>query len=483
MAVIFDLSVGDLREKIILLFLKSLNGILSLPLEGSKGLGHEASTADCDLRRLALGSVGVVIECLYHLFRKVGDSVKVLVRLGGKSHHKVELDHILARVKCHVHRAEKVFLKYVLIYNVAKSLCTRLGGKGQRRGADRLDLIHKLLCKAVNSEGGQRQIYHILIRPIDKSLGKLGKSRIVADGKRGKGYFLKARVLIKALSLTAEHLGCLFTDGAVDHSRLTEAASAHASAVDLQHYSLLNRLDVGDDHILGEEGFIEILHYRLCHLCGHVLIDGGICLYRSVFVVGNVIERRDVDSLPQLCRLVEECLSCVCSLVLHLYVEPCERHKGFLALSDRKAIEEVSHRLGVIGAGAAADDDRVVLPSVRCAEGYICKLQHIQNICVAHLVLKSEADYVKFGKGVAALVCGERKPVLSHPLLHICPRSVGSLAPDIALAIEHSVKYLHTEIGKSYLVGIGKAKCPSCLHACLVFYDLSELAAGVSSRL
>ena len=52
------------------------------------------------------------------------------------------LDGVLSCVKRHVDCVHHVLLAHVLVDDVAKPLCTRLGGKGQRGGAHRLNAAH-----------------------------------------------------------------------------------------------------------------------------------------------------------------------------------------------------------------------------------------------------------------------------------------------------------------------------------------------------
>ena len=73
--------------------------------------------------------------------------------------------------------------------------------------------------------------------------------------------------------------------------------------------------------------------------------------------------------------------------------------------------------------------------------------------------------------------------MLLHLFLHIHPRVIYSFAPYIRLIIEYSVKYSHTEIGHSYLVGIGKAECKSNIHLVFILYYLVIFTARISSGL
>jgi hypothetical protein len=91
MVVIFDLSVTNLIIQILLLFEKRFHFALGLPLEGRKGLRNKASGGNGDTGCL-FRAIGCLIIGLNHAFRKILDTVKVLIGFRGKTLHKIELD-------------------------------------------------------------------------------------------------------------------------------------------------------------------------------------------------------------------------------------------------------------------------------------------------------------------------------------------------------------------------------------------------------
>ena len=91
---VVDLNLAGMyaAEQVFLLFLQGLAAVLRAELERRVGLGHKAGHADRDLNALALRAVGDRIEQIHHLLGGVGNSLDVLHRFGGQTHHKVKLD-------------------------------------------------------------------------------------------------------------------------------------------------------------------------------------------------------------------------------------------------------------------------------------------------------------------------------------------------------------------------------------------------------
>ena len=147
-----DVLVFDLRFEIFLLFGKHLHRILCLPLEGGKGLGNKARNAHRYLHGACFVTVGVLVVSIHHVLGKGSNALNILKRLGGQTVHKIELYRVFACIKRHVDRAHNIFLTHILVDNVAQSLRARLGGKGKRRRAHRLDAAHQILVKAINTE-------------------------------------------------------------------------------------------------------------------------------------------------------------------------------------------------------------------------------------------------------------------------------------------------------------------------------------------
>ena len=395
--------------------------------------------------------------------------------------HEVELDLVLAHVKGHVDGAHKVFLVEVLVDDIAEPLGACLGGEGDGGIADGGHLVHELAGEGVGAEAGQGQADHIGIRPREEAVGQLVHLGVVADGQGGEGHLLIARGLEDGAALAVHHLGGLLTDGAVDHARLTEAAAADTAATHLYGDAILHRLDVGHDHLVGEGGLVQVLDDALGDGGGDVIVDGSIGLDGAVLVVGDGVEGGDVDALNGSRGLVEEGGAGIGALVLHLDVEADDLGEHLLALTDVEEVEEIRHGLGVVGAGAAADDEGTVLAAVSRAEGDFCQLQHIQHGGVAHLVLEGEAQEIEVRHGVAALQAGEGDVLLAHLLLHIHPGGIGALAPDIVVEVEAMVEDADAQVGHTDLVGIGEGEGEPRLDGGLILDDLPVLAAGVAA--
>ena len=245
----------------------------------------------------------------------------------------------------------------------------------------------------------------------------------------------------------------------------------------------MNGLDIRHYHLIGKIRLVHIGHNSLLDARGNVVVFGSVRLDSTVLVVAYFIERGNVDTLNASRRLVKIRLLGIASLLLHLDVESAKLGKHLLTLSDIEEVKEICHGLGVISARAATDDYRHAVVSVTGAQRQSRKVEHIEHVGVAHLVLKRNAYHIKGSKRISALAGGQRNTVLLHLLLHIHPRCVNTLAPNVVLLVENAVKYADAEVGHSYFVSIGKAKRKSCLYLFLILDYLSVFAARISSGL
>ena len=123
------------------------------------------------------------IILLNNVRRKLGNTRDIVVSLCGESRHEVKLYHALSSLKGNADGSHEILLANIFIYNVAKSLRSRLGRKGQGRRAYSCYLIHEFLCKAIHSQGRKRNAYHVIVRPLKERIGKLFKLCIIAYRK------------------------------------------------------------------------------------------------------------------------------------------------------------------------------------------------------------------------------------------------------------------------------------------------------------
>ena len=187
--------------------------------------------------------------------------------------------------------------------------------------------------------------------------------------------------------------------------------------------------------------------------------DGG---HHAVLPVGHLIERRHIQAgdtgggyqqFPPAPPLVPGAA-----------VELQQLQQHVLPLTQAKDVDKGRHGLGVVGAGAACNDQGTLLPSVRRAQGQPGQVQHIEHIGVGQFIAQGKADYVKPRDGVAALQPVEGKPFSAHLGLHIPPGGKDPLTPDALLLIHQSIQDAYTQVGHADLIRIRKAECYPCVY-------------------
>ena len=243
------------------------------------------------------------------------------------------------------------------------------------------------------------------------------------------------------------------------------------------------RFYVRHNYLIGKIRFIKVLYDTLCYLGRNIVIYGRICFYRAIFVIRYIVKRRNVYSLNSSCRFVKIRLFGIFSLVFHFDIETAKLGEHFLTLSDIEKVKERGNGFCVISTRPSAYDYGHIIASVFASERYFCKLQHIEDVSIAHFILKREAYHIKFCKRITALTRGKRDIVLPHFFLHIYPRVINTLTPYVLFPIEYAVKYTHAEIGHSYLISIGKAKRKARFDLGFILDYLSVFSARISSRL
>ncbi len=84
---------------------------------------------------------------------------------------------------------------------------------------------------------------------------------------------------------------------------------------------------------------------------------------------------------------------------------------GVFALAEDEGIDEGRERLGVEGAAAAGDDERVIVGALVGPDGDAGEVEHVEDVGVGHLVLEREAEDVELADAMAGLEAPERDAV------------------------------------------------------------------------
>lgn len=123
-----------------------------------KGFGTKEGGADCDLALSVSLVLRDLIIMLGDFFRQIGDTLDILIFLGGKTQHKVEFYLIPAAGKGFAGTSQDILLGESLIDDVSHPLGTGLGSEGQAAFLDILHFAHDVQGKGVDTERRQGNI-------------------------------------------------------------------------------------------------------------------------------------------------------------------------------------------------------------------------------------------------------------------------------------------------------------------------------------
>ena len=241
----------------------------------------------------------------------------------------------------------------------------------------------------------------------------------------------------------------------------------------------MNYLGKGNNELFGIEHLVKVGNDALCNLFWHTCTVGHNAFYPAVLLVGNVIEGRNIYA-AYLCSPFKEALLCVFAGLFHLLVKLHQFKVGFLALADNKQVDKITQGFGIAYAGAARNYNGVIFTALSRRHRQTCQVKHIQDICIAKLVLNSKADEIELLYGVKALQTVKRNVIFTHERLVIGPRRKNTLAPPVLTGIFQGVEYFHADVGHSHIVCVGEAESKAHIHLAFILYNAVELSADVS---
>ena len=137
-------------------------GYLRLPLEGGKRLRNKGRCRYRAPEPLSAHILGHGVEGAADLSGKLRDTEDILIGLGRKSDHEIELNAVPAGTEGIVHSSEQVILVDAFIYDVAQPLRSRFGCKGETGLAYLLHLLKIVLYKGINAQRRQGNGYAVL---------------------------------------------------------------------------------------------------------------------------------------------------------------------------------------------------------------------------------------------------------------------------------------------------------------------------------
>ena len=242
-----------------------------------------------------------------------------------------------------------------------------------------------------------------------------------------------------------QSLHITFTGRTIDHTCLAETTASNASSLDLKSYTILCCLNVRNDRCLhstiflfhiNDQLFLDLLRNtirRRCKGCD-----------RTIFFIGNFIERRNINSRNLSC-CQKEISPAAASLFIGLVcIKKCIINS--FPFSDIKHIKKRCQRLRIIRTGTATDHNREILTTVCALQRDTTEIQYLQNIGVAHFVPNRNSKKIKIPDRFLGLQCKQRNLLLPHHLIQIRPWRKETLTPYILTLVEHVIEDHHAQV-------------------------------------
>ena len=231
-------------------------------------------------------------------------------------------------------------------------------------------------------------------------------------------------------------------------------------------FRVICRVDVGD-HIFDDGA----RHALLRRLKGRE---------RSVFVIRRMIQAGHIYAV-QAGQTAQTFLAGDALLLALLHHVDGFQRADF-AVADGKCVDERIQRFRVERAGAARNHNRVIPCAILAAQRNPGQIEHFQNIGVAHLILKGDAQHVKAADRRTCFQRKQRNAFLTHQIGHIHPRHKNTLAERILPLVDDIVQNTRTEMAHADLVNIRERKSVADIYAVRVFEHAIHFAAHVSRR-
>ena len=379
--------------------------------------------------------------------------------LGGQPDHEVQLHPAPTLRVGGLDRRVQVVFGDQLVDDLAEPPAARLGGEGEPGAAHLLDLAGQPDRERVDPQRRQRQAHAAGPLLVAQHVGDDAfDAREVRAGQGGE----RDLVVAGAAQPVADHgphlVGGAFPDRPGDHPGLAEPAAAGAAAEHLDVEPVVDDLDQGDELVLRVGPLGEVGDGALLDPLGDVGVAGP-HRHQGRPVVLDVVEGRDVDA-GQLGEVAQHVVAGGVSLAGQDGGDLPDR---LLAVADDEHVDEVGQRLGVVGAVAARDHERVVVVAVLGPDGDAAQVQAVQQVRVDELGRQVERDDVERPGRAVRLEREQGQALVPEQRLEVDPGRVGAFGRRVGAFIQDLVEDLEPLVGQPDLVGIGVNEKPGNL--------------------
>ncbi len=273
-------------------------------------------------------------------------------------------------------------------------------------------------------------------------------------------------------------LGAAVPDVPLGAAGLAEPAQPRAAAHHLDVDPVVDDLGVGHDRPHGEGRLFQVRHAGGLRDRRQAVDLGRERRQRAVIVPRRLDEAGGVEEVELAGEGHDEVGPGRAGLAqAAVLIE--EEGQGVLGLAQEHEVEERGHRLGVIDARAAGDDQRVGLGSVGGQQRNARQVQHLQDVRVKHLVLEGDAENVEVADRTARFPRKEGDVRRAHARRHVRPGGVGALAEHIAAGVQEVVEDGRAQVAHADGVGVGEPEAEADGDAVPGFADRADLSADV----
>ena len=418
------------------------------PLEGGVRLGHKGGHAQVHLGRPAAALAGL----LAGLARQLDDRLDILVGFRGQPDHEVELDQFPTERKGVPAGGEQVRLGDALVDDLAQPVGAGLRGHGEAGFPDPLDLLHDLRCQSSDAHGGHGHAHVGIaeaVHQLDHEPVQAGK---IAGGQGQEGQFLETAGGDAGLGQLQDFIEGALAHRPVEHPRLAEPAPPGAAAGDLHPQPVVHRLDHRHQRPTQVRRLSQLWKYAPPYEA--VVRPQRFDRLEPIALVAGRKQGRHVHALHR-GQPVEHCRPG------QPFRPGAEEQVGdledhLLTVAEHDGVEEVGHRLGVEGAGTAAQHERVGVVPVRGPERQSRQVEHGENVGVAEFVRQGDAEHVVAAQADPRLEGEERQPGAAQGRLHVDIRGVGAVRHHMLAGVEQVIEDLQPLVGHADLVEVGE---------------------------
>ena len=428
---------------------------LPCPLEGRVALGDEHGDRERDLHLAPAPPPDDLAPDGEHALGRLDYGQDVLVRLGGQSHHEVELELAPAVLEGVSRRRLEVLLGDVLVDDIPQTLRARLRSEGEAAPPRARDGAGHLDAERVEALRGNRDADSLRGELAVETVEDLLALGVVGRRERRERELVVAALRETALARLDDLVRRAFTHGSIGHARLAEPAPASAAAKDLHRLAVLDDAEVGHDPLRGGVRRRKVRDAALEHdvRCARPLAGHRVAPSRRRLVDHDVVERRNVDAGNP--RETEKDVGARGTFGTGVPHAGAHVHDAILAVSEQHGVEGGGHRLAVPCRGSAPEDEGIVLVALVGAKGDAGKVKSLEDVGEDELVGEREADDVERAERSGALE-GEQGHVPSaHERGHVRPGKVGALAGHPVLLVDAPVENRDAEVRLADLIDVG----------------------------